>query len=166
MKKFVLDATDIRILSAVQSNCQLSKYKLAEAVNLSPTPCWTRLQKLKAAGYIRGCHADISLELVGDFTKIIVTLSLASHRKADFDRFEHHIHKQDEIVECIATGGGTDYVLKVITPRLSSFQNLMDDILNAEIGIDRFTTHIVTREVKSSRPNLSKLVSSKERRDS
>ena len=49
-----LDAADIRILTAVQKHGQLSKTKLAELVNLSPTPCWARLTRLRAAGYISG----------------------------------------------------------------------------------------------------------------
>ncbi|MDG1496870.1 MAG: Lrp/AsnC family transcriptional regulator, partial [Amylibacter sp.] len=38
MKNTSLDATDIRILSALQNYGNLSKSKLAEVVNLSPTP--------------------------------------------------------------------------------------------------------------------------------
>jgi len=64
----------------------------------------------------------------------------------------------DEIVECIATGGGTDYVMKVITPNLPSFQELMESLLSAELGIARYMTYIVTREVKSEPPNLARLV--------
>lgn len=58
----VLDPTDIRILTAVQQNGPLSKSRLAELVNSSPTPCWSRLNKLKKAGLIRGYHADIPLK--------------------------------------------------------------------------------------------------------
>lgn len=161
MNKTGLDSTDIRILGAVQRNGPLSKSRLAELVNLSPTPCWSRLDKLKKAGLIRGYYADIALELIGDLTRVIVTLSLSKHRKSDFDRFEEHVHNLDEVIECIATGGGTDYVMKVITPNLESFQTLMDTLLSAELGIDRYMTYIVTRDVKSSRPNLSTLVPSK-----
>ena len=49
MDKFSLDATDIRILSAVQNHGQLSKTKLAEIVNLSPTPCWARLNEIEGS---------------------------------------------------------------------------------------------------------------------
>ncbi|QDI77131.1 MULTISPECIES: Lrp/AsnC family transcriptional regulator [Leisingera] len=157
MDKFSLDATDIRILSAVQKHGQLSKTKLAEIVNLSPTPCWTRLAKLKAAGFIRGYHADIALDRVCDYTQVIVTVSLTHHRKSDFDRFEGHIRKLDAVTECIATGGGMDYVLKVFTPSLPAFQELMETLLSAELGIDRYMTYIVTRHVKSAQPNLSGL---------
>lgn len=162
MKKIALDATDIRILGVLQRNGHLSKSKLSELVNLSPTPCWSRLKKLENAGLIRGYYADIALELIGDLTRVIVTLSLANHRKADFDRFEDHVRNLDEVVECIATGGGTDYIMKVITLNLASFQTLMDTLLSAELGIDHFMTYIVTRDVKSSRPNLSKLTPTKD----
>jgi len=157
MDKINLDATDIRILSAVQNHGQLSKTKLAEIVNLSPTPCWARLAKLKAAGFIRGYHANIALERVCDFTQVIVTVSLTHHRKSDFERFEGHIRKLEEITECIATGGGMDYVLKIFSPSLVAFQELMETLLAAELGIDRYMTYIVTRHVKSTQPNLSGL---------
>lgn len=158
MKKFALDAIDIRILSALQQHGQLSKAKLAEMVNLSPTPCWVRLGKLKKADLIRGYHADIALDRIADLSKVIVTVSLASHRKSDFDRFERRIRDLDEIVECIATGGGTDYVLKFVTSSLAAFQELMEALLSADLGIDRYMTYIVTREVKSVPPNLAGLL--------
>jgi Lrp/AsnC family transcriptional regulator of ectoine degradation len=157
MNKIALDAADIRILTAIQQRGHLSKSRLAELVNLSETPCWARLSKLQKAGLIRGYSADITLELVCDLTKVIVTLSLTKHRKSDFERFETHICSLDEVVECIATGGGTDYVMKVMTPTLTAFQNLMEDLLSADLGIDRYMTYIVTREIKSSQPNLANL---------
>ena len=158
MKKLGLDATDIRILSAVQQHGQLSKTKLAELVNLSPTPCWARLDRLKAGGYIRGYHAELALERIIDFTQVVVTVSLSSHRKAEFDRFEGYIQKLDEVLDCIATGGGMDYVMKTVTPSLAAFQVLMDELLSADLAIDRYMTYIATRHVKSSHPNLAKLL--------
>lgn len=152
-----LDATDIRILSAVQKHGQLSKTQLAEIVNLSPTPCWERLTRLKAAGFIRGYHADIALDRIVDFTQVIVTVSLTHHRKADFDRFEARIREIDEITRCVATGGGMDYVLTFIVPSLAAFQSLMEDLLSADVSIDRYVTYIATRQVKDSHPNLAKL---------
>jgi Lrp/AsnC family transcriptional regulator, regulator of ectoine-degradation genes len=158
MKKHGLDATDIRILSAVQQYGQLSKTKLAEIANISPTPCWTRLERLKKAGFIRGYHGDIAMDRIGEVTQVVVTVSLLRHRKADFDRFEAFAAARDEITECIATGGGMDYVLKTITRDLASFQSLMQSMLDAELAVDRYMTYISTRTVKAARPNLAKLV--------
>lgn len=158
MKRPGLDATDLRILSALQQYGQLSKSRLSEIVNISATPCWARLDRLKAAGFIRGFHADIALNRICDYTQVIVTVSLTHHRKADFDRFEAWVARHDEITECIATGGGMDYAMKTVCPTLAAFQELMQDMQEAELGVDRYMTYIATRVVKSVQPNIAKLV--------
>lgn len=156
MKKLTLDAPDIRILNAIQNHGQLSKSALSEMVNLSPTSCWTRLAKLKKAGLIRAYYADIDLNKLADLTKVIVTVSLKKHHKSDFERFESHLENVDDVINCVATGGGFDYVLTVISSSLSAFQKTMDQLVEDEIGIERYITYFVTREVKSTRPNLVK----------
>lgn len=158
MAKLGLDKTDIRILSAVQAHGQLSKTRLAELVNLSPTPCLARLTRLKTEGFILGFHANIALNRIVDFTQVMVTVSLTQHRKIDFERFETYIQKLDEVIECVSTGGGMDYVLKIITPNLTAFQSLIDNMLAEDINIGRYMTYIVTRHVKSSQPNIAKLM--------
>ena len=157
MKRTGLDAIDIRILGAVQRHGQLSKTRLAEIVNLSPSPCWARLDKLKAAGLIRGYGAEIALERIADFTRVIVTLSLTHHRRADFDRFEAHIARLDEVTDCVATGGGMDYIMTIYVRSVAAFEALMADLLDSDIGIDRYVTYFTTRTVKRTPPDLAKL---------
>lgn len=158
MRKIAIDAADIRILRALQQHGKLSKTKLSELVNLSPTPCWIRFTRLQNAGLIRGYHADIALDKIANATKVVVTVSLEGHRRSNFDRFEDHVGQVDEIVECIATGGGMDYVLKVVVPSLSAFQHVMEELLSAELGIERYMTYIATRDIKSTHPKLSCLL--------
>ncbi|WP_299198095.1 Lrp/AsnC family transcriptional regulator [uncultured Amphritea sp.] len=161
MKKVILDALDIRILSAVQQHGQISKSRLSELVSLSPTPCWMRLDKLKKAGFIKGYRGDIAIDKILDLTRVYVTVSLKAHNRSNFERFEKRIQSVDEIVECSATGGGSDYVMKVITKTLHDFQNLIEQLLDEEIGIDRYYIYVVTREVKSTSLSLSKLLDNK-----
>ena len=158
MKKTKLDAADIRILSAIQKHGPLSKAKLAELVNLSPTPCWMRLDRMKKAGLIRGYHADISLDAVVGLSQVVVTVSLKSHRKFDFERFESRIMASNEIINCVSTGGGMDYVMTVVSPSLQEFQSLMDQLLCEEIGIEKYMTYIVTRTIKSTQPDLKRMI--------
>jgi len=158
VKKLALDAADIRILAAIQAHGQLSKTKLAELANLSPTPCWARLDRLRAAGFIRGFHGDIILEKLCNFCEVVVTVSLRHHRKADFERFERFVMAQDDIIDCIATGGGMDYVMRAICPSLAQFQDLMQQMLDAELGVDRYMTYIATRRIKAAQVNLPRLM--------
>lgn len=158
MKPTGLDAADIRILCALQTHGQLSKSRLAELVGLSPTPCLARLTRLKMAGYIKGYRAEIAVNKIVDLAKVVVTVSLKSHRKADFDRFESLVRQRHEIIDCVATGGGMDYVMTVVTSNLAAFQAVMDELLEAELGIDRYMTYIVTREIKAGQPDLARLM--------
>ena len=84
------------------------------------------------------------------YRSILVEIVLKQHRYEDFQRFETAIRNVEEVVECYATGGGIDYLLKVIAPDIDTYQRLIDRLLLAEIGIDRYFTYIVTRVVKAS----------------
>jgi Lrp/AsnC family transcriptional regulator of ectoine degradation len=50
-----------------------------------------------------------------------------------------------------------DYVMTVVTTSLPAFQNLMEAMLDADLAIDRYMTYIVTRQIKSTRPDLARL---------
>jgi Lrp/AsnC family transcriptional regulator, regulator of ectoine-degradation genes len=145
-----LDAIDLKILATLQSQGRITKAALAEAVNLSPTPCWERLRRLERSGLIRGYRAEIDLDKLGAVAKILVEIVLKQHRYEDFQRFETAIRQVDEVVACYATGGGIDYLLEVTAPDIDAYQRLIDRLLLAEIGIDRYFTYIVTRVVKAS----------------
>ena len=145
-----LDAIDLKILATLQSQGRITKAALAEAVSLSPTPCWERLRRLEQSGLIRGYRAEIDLNKLGAVATILVEIVLKQHRYEDFQRFETAIRKVDEVVSCYATGGGIDYLLEVTAPDIDSYQRLIDRLLLAEIGIDRYFTYIVTRVVKAS----------------
>jgi len=144
-----LDATDLRILATLQTQGRITKAALAAAVHLSPTPCWERLKRLEQSGLIRGYHAEIDLEKLGAVATILVEIVLKQHRYDDFQRFEAAIRDVDEVVACDATGGGIDYMMSVTAPDIDSYQRLIDRLLLAEIGIDRYFTYIVTRVDKA-----------------
>ncbi|TPL83149.1 Lrp/AsnC family transcriptional regulator [Mesorhizobium sp. B2-3-13] len=143
-----LDAIDLKILDAIQRDGRITKLALAEQVGLSPTPCWMRLRKLEKAGIVSGYHARIAMRVVAPVATVLMEVTLASHRQADFDRFERVIRDIPEIVACWSVGGGVDYVLKVMARDIDAYQRLVDGLLDREIGIDRYFTYIVIKTVK------------------
>jgi len=146
-----LDAYDIKILATLQRHGRITKLKLAEEINLSPSPCWERMRRLEQHGFIRGYHANVDIEAVLKVTTVLVEVTLASHHAEDFERFERTVMAYPEIVECYSTGGGIDYLLKVVTLDIDCYQQFIDNLLWAQIGIDRYFTYIVTKHVKRDR---------------
>ncbi|MET3577373.1 Lrp/AsnC family transcriptional regulator of ectoine degradation [Mesorhizobium robiniae] len=148
MAALKLDQIDLKILDAVQRDGRITKLALADKVGLSPTPCWMRLRKLEKAGIVSGYHAKVAVRAVAPVATVLMEVTLASHRQADFDRFERVIRDVPEIVACWSVGGGVDYLLKVMARDIDAYQRLVDALLEREIGIDRYFTYIVTKTVK------------------
>ena len=144
-----LDAIDFKILATLQTEGRITKLALAERVKLSPTPCWERLKRLEKAGFIKGYRGEIDLAKLGGATTVLVEITLKQHRFEDFEIFERATRRVPEIVECLATGGGIDYMLKIVISDIDAYQRLMDELLTAGIGIDRYFTYVVTRSVKT-----------------
>ncbi|MGH9392468.1 MAG: Lrp/AsnC family transcriptional regulator [Vicinamibacteria bacterium] len=142
------DELDLKILVALQANGRVTKLHLAEQIGLSPSPCWERLRRLEEAGLIRGYHADVAIERVTKMSVVFVEVTLRAHEAPDFIRFERAVLDVPEVVECHATAGGFDYLLKVVTASVERYQNLIDELLTADIGIHRYFTYIVTQPIK------------------
>lgn len=143
-----LDAIDLRILDAVQRDGRITKLALAEKAGLSPTPCWMRLRKLEKAGVITGYHARVAPRKVAAIASVLTEVTLANHRQTDFERFERAVSLMPEVVACWSVGGGVDYILKVMTADIDAYQRLVDELLDRELGIERYFTYIITKTVK------------------
>jgi Lrp/AsnC family transcriptional regulator of ectoine degradation len=145
-----LDRHDVGILKALMRDGRMTKARLAETVNLTASPCWERLKRLEDARIITGYAARVDVKKLAPATVVMVELSLRQHRAIDFERFERAVREIPEIVECQATGGGVDYVMKVVAPDVDAYQRLMDDLLGRDLEIERYYSYIVTKSVKET----------------
>lgn len=153
-----LDRYDLAILRVLQRDGRTTKTALAKAVNLSPSPCWERLRRLEADGFITGYQANIDIRLLGPVTEVVVEITLANHQSEDFKSFEGAVADMPEVTDCVATGGGIDYVMRLLVRDVDAYQRLMDRMLDADIGIARYFGYIITKRVKSSPPALDEVV--------
>ena len=144
-----LDDRDIEILTILRKEGRISKSALAKRVNLSNSPCWERLRRLEEAGIITGYGAQIALEKLTEHIVVFVAVELENHRAEDFEQFENAILDEPEIIACWALGGGFDYVLQIISRNINAYQQLIDRLLDRKIGLLRYFTYVVTKEVKS-----------------
>lgn len=145
-----LDRYDIQILQILQTQGRITKTGLAEAINLSVSPCWERVKRLEQAGIIEGYGARINSQVLGRQTSVLVEVSLNSHSAGSMQRFEHAMTECEQVVDCYATGGGVDYVLRVLCDGIDQYQRLIDHWLDSDLGIDKYFTYIVTKTIKQT----------------
>ena len=148
MAAMLLDSYDRAILRTLQRDGRITKAKLAETVNLTASPLWERLHRLEQSGIIAGYSARLSLKKLTPTTIVMVELVLKQHRATDFERFETRVRATPEIVDCQATGGGIDYIMKVVVR--DAYQRLMDDLLESDLQIERYYSYVVTKAVKDN----------------
>lgn len=153
-----LDRIDIHILSILQREGRISKTALAERVNLSASACVDRIARLERGKIIASYHAQVDMRALFEVQTFFMTLTLRTHRASDFATFEAHIRDLPEIAECYALGGGIDYLLKVVCQNVDTYQAFVDRLLEAQRGVDRYFTYIVTKGVKTAhQPSVSAL---------
>lgn len=123
------DSTSVRILDALQENSEISNAELAEAVGLSPSPCWRRVADLKAQGVIRGAVSLVDPLALGLAVNVFVHVSLKHQDKQSLEIFDAAIRERPEIMECYLMSGESDYMLRVVVEDLIKFQEFITEVL-------------------------------------
>ncbi|MGR2739476.1 Lrp/AsnC family transcriptional regulator [Billgrantia sp. Q4P2] len=149
-----LDRYDLKILEILSRDGRITKSKLAEAINLSVSPCWERVRRLEKAGIIEGYSARINSQALVKRTPVWVQIELKQHNAESFACFEALVRDTREVTECVAVGGGVDYLMKVEADSVDAYQRLIDEWLTSDVGIERYFTYIVTKTVKRPAPGL------------
>jgi DNA-binding Lrp family transcriptional regulator len=146
-----LNRFDLKILVHLQREGRCSNVELAGVVGMSESACLLRTKRLQEAGVIRGYGADIALEKLGRYVIVFSEVTISRHRRQDLRKFEEAIAGHREIVDWYNVSGGYDYLLKIVAPSVSCFQELMERLLAEDIGITKFTSRIVLRHSSSAR---------------
>lgn len=149
MPRLKLDDIDLRILAALQADGRMTNRVLAERVGLTPSPCHARLRRLIDGGVIDGFHASLNLKALSPLTLFFVEVTLREHNSTAFRQFEAAIARAPEVIECHGTGGGFDYLMKVAAHGVEDYQAFIQRLLDAEIGIGKYFSYVVTNVVKS-----------------
>lgn len=145
------DRTDLRLLAEIQRDGRATNAELATRVNLSPSACLRRLQRLEGEGVIAGYGARLEPKQIGLGLQAFVRVQLEKHDQAAIARFADSVVEWDEVVACHALTGDMDYLLQIYVRDLEHFSNfLLDKLLNAS-GVADVNSSFVLRTVKPFR---------------
>lgn len=145
-----MDAKDRQIIRALQKNGRMTNQDLAEAVNLSPSPCLRRVRNLEASGAIRGYSADVDGAAYGLPITVFVRIRLQSHNETDVRQFERKIQSIPEVLECHVLTGATDYQLRVMVSGLDAYEDFIRNRIHPIGGIASIDTSFVYGTVKKT----------------
>jgi DNA-binding Lrp family transcriptional regulator len=104
---------------------------------LSPSPCLQRTRRLEKTGYIKSCKAQINLAKLGGYITVFAEVTLNVHRREDFIKFEAEIRRYEAVQECHLVSGGYDYLVKFVARSVAHYQEIIENILERNIGVDK-----------------------------
>jgi len=119
-----LDAIDRKLLEMLQLDCDIPVAELAAAVQLSTTPCWRRVQRMKDAGVITGNVALVDPKSVNVGVTVFVNIKTSQHSQAWFDRFHATVESIPEVVEFYRMSGDIDYLLRIVVPDIAAYDGV------------------------------------------
>lgn len=149
-----LDRIDINILAELQKSGRMTNAQLSDRVGLSPSPCLARVKRLEDAGYITGYGAWVDLTKLGPVQLVFASITLSDHKLTDFTKFERGVADIPEIVECHLVSGGFDYLAKFVVRSVAHYQDLIELILEKNIGVSKYFSYIVIKSA-IDRPHAS-----------
>ena len=130
-----LDTTDWRILDILQGNAAIPNIDLADKVFLSPSPCSRRVKNLEDNGYISRRVSLLDPNKVGLPVTVFIQVTLDHQVKKELDDFAKQVTSWPEVMECYLMTGEFDYLIRVVTPDLQSYQEFLDQRLTQFKGI-------------------------------
>jgi len=145
-----MDAIDRKIVSALQADGRLTNQELSERVGLSPSPCLRRVRNLERSGVIRGYTAVIDQERYGLPINVFVSIRLERQTDAALKAFERGIEGLDEVMECYLMTGSRDYLLRVASDSLKSYERFVREVLAALPGVASIESSFAFSQLKKS----------------
>ncbi|KIC08751.1 AsnC family transcriptional regulator [Leisingera sp. ANG-M1] len=143
-----MDDKDRQIIRALQRDGRMTNQELAEAVNLSPSPCLRRVRNLEAKGVIRGYSAEVDAKAYGIAITVFVRIKLERHNETDVQHFERRMQMIEEVLECHVLTGAMDYQLRVLVPDLEAYEDFIRNRIHPIGGIASIDTSFVYSTVK------------------
>ena len=120
-----LDEIDRKILAELQADGRMTNVELAKRVGISAPPCLRRVRTLEDSGYIRGYHADVNARELGFEVQVFAMVGLESQAESELSAFEARCREWPLVRECHMLNGEVDFILKCVSPDLSSFQQFL-----------------------------------------
>ena len=129
-----IDQVDLKIVSLLQKDASLSIKEISSKIGLSPTPCWTRIQKLQDKGIIKRKTAILDPIKLGYNNRVFIFIKTSKHNSNWSDQFKGYILKQDNVLGLYRISGSYDYLIDVLSKNIKDFDKFYKNLIeNVEI---------------------------------
>jgi Lrp/AsnC family transcriptional regulator len=142
-----MDWVDRKILNLLQADASLTVKQIAEQIPLSSTPCWKRIQKLEAQGFIRARVALLDPVKVNASVTVFVAIKTSQHTTEWIDHFSRAVRDMPEVMEIYRMSGEVDYLLKVAVSSIEAYDRFYKNLVS-RIALSNITSSFAMEQMK------------------
>lgn len=143
-----LDATDLEILRLLQRDARLTNKDLARAAGIAQSTCLERVRALRAAGVIRGWHADIDPDALGLPLRAMISVRLRPKTASSVHAFQQEMIAAPEVMAVWTVTGADDFLVEVATHDVAHLRDFVLDRVTGRSEVVDARTAIVYDQVR------------------
>jgi len=143
-----LDGIDLKILRELQTDGKLPNTELARRVNLSASPCLTRVKRMESQGLIRNYVALLNPIELGLRLNVFIFISLKAQSRQALKEFESRVCSHDEVMECYLMTGDADYLIRVAMRDVESLEKFIVESLSPMPEIEKIRSSFALKQVR------------------
>ncbi len=143
-----MDHTDRKILAQIQTDSSLSHAQLGDLVHLSASQVSRRIARMQHDGPIRKQVAILDEEHLGLTVEAYVSITLKSYSRLVVSGFHDRVCALPQVVECCATTGDADYLLRIVSHNLKSLSHLINEALLGHGDVAKVRSSITLDVIK------------------
>jgi Lrp/AsnC family transcriptional regulator len=142
-----MDLLDQKILNLMQLDDSLTVKQIAGQIALSVTPCWKRIQKLEAQGFIRARVALLDPKKVNANVTVFVAIKTDQHSTEWIERFSRAVSDMPQVMEIYRMSGEIDYLLKVVVSSIEAYDRFYKNLVD-RIELSHVTSSFAMEQMK------------------
>ncbi len=143
-----LSEVDKKILDAIQRDASITNSELADLVGLSAAPCWRRIKRLEERGIIKRRVGLLDTKALGLNIIAFANVKLSHIQEDALEEFEAEVTKFPEVTECYTISGSMDFILRVVTENMQSYERFLRKKLLRLPMVSEVNSHFAVTQVK------------------
>jgi Lrp/AsnC family transcriptional regulator, leucine-responsive regulatory protein len=149
-----LDAIDLRLLQALQTDASQSNQALAALAHISPPTCLRRVKRLHDLGLIERqvaiLNADRLKTIIGAGLTAIVEVSLTEQTQEVIAAFEARVIQESSVQQCYRVSPGPDLVLIVQLRDMPAYLDLAQRVFTQDAQVRNVKAFFSIKRTKFS----------------
>ena len=134
-----LDATDLKLLSALQADASISNIALANKLQISAPTCLRRTKRLVQEGWIEKQVAILSSDklgqLMGHKVTALIEVSLDKQGEELLQAFENRAVQEAAVQQCWRVSPGPDFMLVVQVSDMPAYLAFTQRLLTQDANV-------------------------------